>query len=331
MARLLLRAMLPLVTGAALIIGLVPAASALGTPAPSTITLTGPSTATRAQQLTLTGTLKSGGLPVGITQLDVFRTDMDVTQQPLPPTQTDGTGSFTVHDTPVVGGRVVYTVKYNGDLLHAAATKSLTVTVSRYSTALTIRTDRHSYKFKGLVRVTAHLGPTFSNRQVFILARPLGGTTRGIRADLVDANGNLTATATVKVKTFFTVKFDGDERWKPAIASTDVGVRAKVTTAVGRVERTDGKYRVYSATKGGAVTVTVAPNKAGERVTFVLQVRRTSGWHTVDTLSRQLDASSAYRVFFWGNPDHHYRIRGQYGGDAANLAKTGAWQYAKFV
>lgn len=331
MARLLLRVLLPLVTGAALIIGLVPAANALGTPATSTITLTGPSTAPRAVPLVLTGTLISGGLPLFNAQVNVFRTDMDVTQQPLTPVHTDSTGKFTINDTPVVGGRVIYKVKYNGDLLHGPAHKFLTVIVSRSATALSIRTDRHNYNFQGVVQVTVHLGQTFSNKQVFIFASPLGGTTHGIRADLVDADGNLTATATVKVKTFFSVKFDGDERWAPASASTHVGVHADVDTTVGRVERTNGKYRVYSAKKGGAVTVKVSPNKAGERVKFVLQVHRSTGWHTVDTLSRQLDATSSYRVFFWGNPGHHYRIRGQYGGDAANLARTGAWQYAEFV
>jgi hypothetical protein len=331
MARLFLRALLPLVASAALIVGLAPAASAL-TPAPSAITLTGPSTATRAEPLTLTGKLTSGGLPLFNAEIDVFRTDMDVSQQPLTPVHTQGTtGNFSVQDTPLVGGPVVYTVTYAGDALHQAASTSLRVTVSRNVTSLSIHTDRHNYAYNASVLVTVHLGPTYTNRQVFILARPIGGSAHAIGGDLVDAHGNLTAVATVKVKTFFSVKFDGDEQWLPATASTRVGVHAKVDTTVSHIKRTDGRYRVYSARNGGGLAIKVMPNKAGERITFVLQARRGSGWHDVFTLVRHLRATSTYHVFFFGNPGHHYRIRGQYGGDAANLPQIGAWQYAEFV
>jgi hypothetical protein len=296
---------------------------------PSTMSLSGPHSATRARQLTITGTLSSGGGLSGAT-LSVTKTDMDGTHN-LPSVVTRAGGAFTIHDTPAVGGTNTYAVRFAGDDTHDAVAKTIKISVSRAAAALSVRTNHPSYNYNGRATVTAHLGGTFSNRKVSIYAKPFGRNTRLVRTANADTHGNVTATVAVTVKTTFKATFGGDERFRPASAATRATVHAKVQTAVAGVQRKDGKYRVYSARNGGGVAVKVSPNKAGENVKFLLQVFRNGAWHTVDTAVESLNSSSVIGVGFNGTKGYHYRVRGQFGGDAANLAEVGAWQYAEFA
>jgi len=296
---------------------------------PSTMSLSGPHSATRARQLTITGTLSSGGALSGAT-LSVSKTDMDGTHN-LSSVMTQANGTFTIHDTPAVGGTNTYAVRFAGDDTHDAVAKKIKISVSRASAALSISTNHPSYNYNDRATVTAHLGRAFSNHKVSIYAQPFGRAAHLVRTATADAHGNVTAAVAVTVKTTFKATYSGDERFAPDSASTRATVHAKVQTAVGGVQRKDGKYRVYSARNGGAVAVKVSPNKAGENVKFVLQVFRNGAWHTVDTALETLNSSSVIGVGFKGTKGYHYRVRGQFGGDAANLAEDGAWQYAEFA
>ena len=298
--------------------------------APSKITLSGPSRAARATALTVTGQLVSRGTGVQAPALTVIKHDMDGNHA-LPNVSTDSAGHFSVHDTPAVGGAVTYTVAFAGDDTHGPASKTIKISVSRASAALSISTNHPSYGYNDRATVTAHLGRAFSNHKISIYAQPFGGTARLVRTATADAHGDVTATVAVTVKTTFKATYSGDERFAPDSASARATVHAKVQTAVGGVQRKDGKYRVYSARNGGGVAVKVSPNKAGENVKFVLQVSRNGAWHTVDTAFETLNSSSVIGVGFKGTKGYHYRVRGQFGGDAANLAEDGAWQYAEFA
>ena len=327
--RQFMRAVLLALLTAGLFVGLAAPAVA-GTVATSTLTLTGPSSAPRAQELTLDGTLTSGGAPLAAATLQVSKTDLKGSHT-LPDATTAGDGSYSVTDTPLVGGTVRYTVSFAGDATHGPASKSIKVNVSRSATTVKIKTNRARYAYNKLATVTAHLGNTYSNRKLSIYAKPYGHARKLLKTAKVNSNGNLTVTKNVTLKTTFIATFSGDERWAPASASTHVLVHAHVRTAVAGVKHRDGKYRVYSATDGGAIAIKVSPNKAGKTVKFVLQVRRDGAWRQVDSDRETLNSSSVIAVGFWGNPDHKYRIRGQWGGDAANLAQAGKWQYAEFV
>ena len=297
--------------------------------APTAMTLTGPASAARATSLALHGTLTSHGTALAGVQLSVTKTDLDGVHT-LPNVTTTGTGAFTVSNTPAVGGTNTYHVAYAGDTTHAAIAKSIKVAVSRLTTTLTIKTDHATYGYGQTMHAVAHLGGTFSNRTVNIYVTPYHASRTLLRSAKVDTHGNLTASAIARTRSVWTASFAGDERWAPRTVTTAATVRAKIVSKVGRKLSTSGKYGVFSAVNGGSLTVTVSPNKANENVRFVLQGYSGGAWHTLETKLYPLLSNSAKLIYFWGDPGHNYRIRGQYGGDAANLSQVGVWVYAQF-
>jgi hypothetical protein len=292
------------------------------------MTLTGPASSTRAAPLALHGTLTSGGAALAGVQLAVTKTDLDGAHT-LPSVTTSGTGAFTVSNTPAVGGTNTYHVSYAGDATHAAVAKSIKVAVSRATTTLTIKTDHATYNYGQTMHAVAHLGGTFSNRVVNIYVTPYHAPRVLLRSAHVDSHGNLATSAIARTRSVWTASFAGDERWAPRTVTAVVKVHAKIVSKVGRKLGTSGKYGIFSASNGGSLTITVSPNKANENVRFVLQVY-SGGWHTVLTKLYPLLSNSAKLIYFWGDRGYNYRIRGQYGGDAANLSQVGTWVYAQF-
>ncbi|MFI6058481.1 Ig-like domain repeat protein [Streptomyces sp. NPDC051286] len=101
------------------------------TKAPTTITLTAPAEATKADGLQITGKLTGQGraLPSGIT-LAVERTDRKGTGA-LTSAAVAADGTFRINDLPAATGEVTYRVSYAGDDLHTDSTASATVRVRR--------------------------------------------------------------------------------------------------------------------------------------------------------------------------------------------------------
>ncbi|MFI6594677.1 hypothetical protein ACIBHX_00425 [Nonomuraea sp. NPDC050536] len=104
----------------------------------STLTLTAPADPFVNRQLALTGRLELPGEPAPGTQtLTVTRRLPDGTSQPLDNVTTAADGSFTVTDTPTVGGEHVYTAFWGGNGGFRGSTASVTATV-KYKPSLTL-------------------------------------------------------------------------------------------------------------------------------------------------------------------------------------------------
>jgi hypothetical protein len=128
--------------------------------------------------------------------------------------------------------------------------------------------------------------------------------------------------------------FGSGYRYPAAVATASTG-----QVAAGIYASCDPDVGVYTATAAQLHSFEFAnccgastswSYKYGENVTFALQVYRSGAWRRVDSDIAALDGSSIAAVGFFGTKGYHYRIRGQYGGDAVNLAQAGAWQYAQF-
>lgn len=107
----------------------------------ATLTLTGPETADAGQQIRLDGTLAvDGPAPAAPVTLAVYRTISNNRR-----TQTDwladvdaaADGSFSVTDTPAEGGQYVYSVRWSGTDVYAAAEASHAVGVSSTASLVT--------------------------------------------------------------------------------------------------------------------------------------------------------------------------------------------------
>ncbi|MER5791972.1 Ig-like domain repeat protein [Streptomyces sp. NPDC001980] len=313
--------------------------------AASTLTVNAPASATRAKQLTVTGTLSStAALPAG-TQVTVVRTDLDSPSGKALPAVTvkaDGTYSFT--DTPPAGGKVTYTVSYAGDAEHTGASAKDTVDVSRAKPTLTLNNNGKVYSYGKDVKFTAHLGTTYKNRTVELWADPFGSDkpNKLVKSGKVDSHGNLSVVLDLKRDTKVTAKFSGDARWQPRSVSSSVGAKVSISMAVSRQYKSKKAwgqtYYYFHKTKNPLFT-TKMPYYGGRAQRFDFQVYYQGKWYADTSQYFALATSGVSSVEFTGNHKEdvgwRFRVRSDYingtSGDTVNSTTYGAWKYFTFT
>ena len=303
---------------------------------PASLTLTGAATVTLGHSVTLQGSLKGGGASLAGAKVAVTRTGPGGTKTTT--FTTNANGGFTLTGTGLAVGSYVYTASYAGNATTSSATAKHNLTVSRLPTSLTVSATPGTANYDGVVRVTAHLGATATNRTVEILGKPRGVSTSTRLADArVNSSGNLTVSVRVTRSTTFTAVFSGDARYAAKSVATTMYTRADVAMAIADyyASKRVGSvtYRLYHRTKHLNVGVAVAPNKAGECAKVEIQEYYRGAWHpNVTTTCVALNKNSVVGVYFTLNQadiGYHYRLRGDYvrGSDLSNLGADTGWQY----
>ena len=303
----------------------------------ASLTLTGVATVSIGHAVTLDGTLAIGGVsPSAGTTITVTRTGPGGTKTLTAATKSDG--SFTVTDTPPGVGSYTYAASFAGSATTSAATATHRVTVSLLSPSLTVSATPGTANYGGVVRVTAHLGATYANRTVEILAKARGASASVRLADAkVNSSGNLTVSTRVARSTTFTAVFSGDARYAGKSVAASVYTRAAVVMAIGDYYASKHvgslTYRLYHHTKHLNVAAVVAPDKAGECAQVEIQEYYHGAWGpNVMTNCIALSKSSGIAVYFTlGQADigYPYRLRVDYnrGSDISNLSADSGWQY----
>jgi hypothetical protein len=305
--------------------------------ASASLTLAGPASASIGRAVALHGTLTAGtASPPAGTKVAVTRTGPGGAKT-LTATTNSG-GAFTLTDTPPGKGTYTYTASYAGSATISPATATLRLTVSLLSASLTLSATPGTANYAGVVRVTAHLGATDTNRTVEILAKARGVSASVRLADAkVNSSGNLTVSARVPRTTTFTAVFSGDARYAGKSAAATVYTRAAVVMAIGDyyASKRVGSvtYRLYHRAKHLNVAAVVAPDKAGECAEVEIQEYYQGAWDpNVMTNCIALSKSSEIAVYFTlGQADlgYPYRLRTDYvrGSDTSNLSADSGWQY----
>ncbi|MDF3146108.1 MULTISPECIES: Ig-like domain repeat protein [unclassified Streptomyces] len=309
----------------------------------STLTASAPATATRAQPLTVTGTLtSSAAFPAGTT-VAVTRTDDESPSGKSLGTATvaaDGSYSFT--DTPPAGGKVTYTVTYAGDADHAGATASGSVTVAKTATTVTLNNNLKVYGYGSDVTFTAHLGTTYKNRTVEIWADPYGSDKPNalVKKGTVDSSGNLTATVRLTRDTKVSAKFTGDTRYAAKTTTNTVYSKVAISTSLTGAYKTatawNAKYYYFHQSKDPVfnTTMTMYP---GRKYQFQIQQFYSGAWHTNTTQYFGLDRYGKDSVLLDDTPPTgvRFRIRSSYidttSGDNVNTTTYGSWKYFTFT
>ncbi|MEV6760829.1 choice-of-anchor D domain-containing protein [Streptomyces sp. NPDC051105] len=303
----------------------------------TSVSLTAPATATRARQLTVSGTLSGSPFAAGGV-VKVTRTDLAHTSgTALADAKVAADGSFTFADTPQIGGANTYQVTYGGDVSHKPGSTDATVQISRASTSLTIATDHATYSYGQTAKVTAHLGTTYNKRTAAIYAQPFGGTSVLVNSGKVDSHGNLTGSYKLARNTTFSAVFAGDYRYAPKTVARSVQSHVRVSEKLsGYYTNThygSTLYRVYHHTAKEQLDVTVTPDKAGQCVLFRVQRYYSGTWHTQTTTPcAPLSSASAgrHKTSLTNSVGSRFRIAAEYvrsSRDNTNLSTWGAWQY----
>ncbi|WP_328749712.1 choice-of-anchor D domain-containing protein [Streptomyces sp. NBC_00285] len=303
----------------------------------TSVTVTAPATATRAQKLTVSGTLSGSPFATGGV-VKVTKTDLaHPSGGALPDAKVAANGSFTFTDTPQIGGANTYKVSYGGDISHKPGSSTATTQVSRAATALTITTDHATYDYAQSAKITAHLGTTYNSRTVAIYAQPYSGSKVLVKSGTVDSHGNLTGSYKLSRNTTFSAVFTGDYRYAPKTVAravhTHAGVSEKLAGYYTNTQYGSTTYRVYHRTVKEQLNVTVSPNKAGQCVLYRVQRYYSSAWHTQSTTScSALSSTSTGRqqMSLTNSVNSRFRVAAQYvhsSRDNTNLSTWGAWQY----
>jgi hypothetical protein len=308
--------------------------------ADSTATFNAAPNAVRGKALTIPGQLAGGPYPSGTT-VRISRTDAASPKGSAPwSAAVTSDGSFSVKDTPQVGGTVTYTVAYPGDAAHNTSTTAVTVQVSRAASAVTVAANASSYAYGATATVTAHLGTTYNGHSVSIYAQPYGGAKVLLKTGTVNSKGNLTATYKLSRRTTFSASFPGDYRYAPATASKAVTAHVRIGEVIGGYYTSthvgSTLYRVYHHTAEPGVAAAVSPDKTGECMKFTLQQYYSGAWHTIFTVAcAKLDSISATsgHLILKNATGKRFRIEAEYlpsASDHGNLATTSPWLYFTF-
>ncbi|WP_329230253.1 choice-of-anchor D domain-containing protein [Streptomyces canus] len=303
----------------------------------TSVTLAAPATATRAQKLTVTGTLSGSPFATGGV-VKVTKTDLaHPSGIALADAKVAANGSFTFTDTPQIGGANTYKVAYGGDISHKPGSSTATTQVSRAAASVTITTDHSTYNYSQSAKITAHLGTTYNSRTVAIYAKPFGGTSVLVKSGTVDSHGNLTASYKLSRNTTLSAVFAGDYRYAPKTAArtvhTHVRISEKLSGYYTSTHYGSTLYRVYHHTAKEQLDATVTPNKAGQCIKFRVQRYYSGAWHTQTTTPcSALSSASAgrHKMALTSSVNSRFRIAAEYvhsSRDNTNLSTWGAWQY----
>jgi hypothetical protein len=254
----------------------------------STLTLSGPASATRAKALTITGKLAS---PLALTagsKVSISRFDLEYPSGKALGTKTVAAdGSFSIADTPTAGGTVTYRATYAGDLTHTPASASKAVAVSRTAPALAINNNGKIYAYGQTVTFTAKLGTTYKNRVVEIWADPAGGdqARRLVKRATVSKSGYISASVKLTRNTTLSAVFSGDARTAPRTVSATVGAKAYLKLHLSRVyKKVKVKGTLYHYYRPNTPAwFTNAMNNGSQRLVYVQLQRYSKGkWRDYD-------------------------------------------------
>ena len=263
-------------------------------------------------------------------------------------TLTPGTPSCTIDVTfePGTAGPASAQLDIPDDTALGTRTVLLSGNGITLTSEVTITTSAKAVAFGKSVQVTANLAAheDTTNQQLTIFATPFGGTKTPIETGDVDSNGDLSFTYKPTKKTTFEASFDGDGSYTPATSGqVDVDVVARVVGRLARFDARSGRYKIYGFTSAcprqhrrcPTYAVSVSPNHAGKKVSFVLQLFASGRWQTATTVDGRLGPKSTrVEIFVYKNASIvglPTRVRVRFGGDADHLGRTSKWSYFKVV
>ncbi|MFC9844028.1 YncE family protein [Streptomyces sp. NPDC060223] len=307
-----------------------------------TVTVSAPSTATRAKKLTVTGKLSATvPLPAGA-KLAVTRTDLDSPGgKALAAVTVKSNGTYSFTDTPPAGGTVTYKVTYAGDAEHTSATASDKVTVSRAKPALSLNKNGKVYNYGTDVAFTAHLGSTYKNRTVEIWADPFGSDKpkKLLKTGKVNSKGDIGAWVDMTRDTQITAVFKGDARYAPRTVKVTAYARVKLSTAVTKHYKTAkiGSTAYYWFHKNtDPVLTTTMTYYPGRMQRLELEVYYQGSWYKSGSeyFALATNGKSAVSLEAPGESGIRARMRSAYingsSGDTVNSTTYGSWKYLYF-
>jgi hypothetical protein len=285
-------------------------------------------------KLVVSGVVQDAGThePVQGAAITIMRTDPNGTQpafMPVMPTGTDGAYSAT-DEQPAVRGTVSYAVHSTTGT--ASGDGSASTYVNRLATSLHIAASRSIVVTGRQVRLTAHLGPTWTNRAVTIYALPYDRVRKAITTGDVDpTSGDRSATYRMSRRTRFTARFAGDDKYAPAAVYVIVRARAVLNERLRGSYATSGAYHLYRAGRSPELDARLWPNQYHVCLYFRAQYYSNRAWHYASLSPCVRTAADGRAAALLNNAlQLPYRLRAEWRGNTVALANHGPWLHLRF-
>lgn len=282
---------------------------AIGT---SSVTLqAAPAIAAPGSTVSLTGSLELSSGTVTGTQIDLFRSVDGAAETPLGSVAAASDGSFALDDAPPEG-QIMYRATYAGATDVAAASGWASASVKQKQSSVTLAVSDRSVTFGSTIKVKAHLRGGSTNRDVSIFSQPVGGHKQLLKKGAVNSGGDLVVKTRPSRNTSYLATYAGEAAWKSDTSgSVAVTVAGRWSGKVIGGYATASGYRLYhysstclkgTSTVCPAAVFTLAPNHAGQRVSFLGRYCK-AGTCVTDTGRYRLNKKSQVTVhIFYGSP-----------------------------
>jgi YVTN family beta-propeller protein len=287
--------------------------------APTSLTLSGPSTAYIGSNVTLTGslTIGSAAAPAG-TQVTITRTEAGSTSVQGFTASTSSGGSFTLADTPPAVGQYTYTASYAGTRTTASASASQAVSVTLIPSSLTLTGPPSDYVTQAVDLaggLTFGVGLPPAGTRITVTRSVAGSTSAKTFSLTTDADGNfsLTDTPPATGRYTYTATYAGSATITSATSSRSVSVTLlppSLSLTTGATTRTYEPKITVTAHLGTTYrnrTVSIYAQPFGSSSRVLLRKA---------TVNSRGDVSVTYRAA------HSTRFSVVFAGDAEYAART---------
>jgi hypothetical protein len=240
----------------------------------------------------------------------------------------DNQGNFDWGDQPPVRGSVTYHFIPQD----SAAPTEVTVSVAGKASKLTLSTPHAIVTTGQAVSVTAHVAAP-AGAPIAIYAHPYQQSQVKVTEGSVDGNGQLRGTYKVVRRTTFSARFAGDSTYEPATATRLVKARGVVRESLRGGYGSAHGYRLFHSGAEPLLVGRLLPAAKNACLYFRAQHYYRGGWHTstvsgcIRTDAEGYAAGALTGDHAVGEP---YRIRSEWRGNRALLARNGAWLRLKF-
>ena len=209
---------------------------------------------------------------------------------------------------------------------------------------LTLSASKGNVPYNGVVVLTAHLVDLdTTNQTVSIYAQPHGETATLIDSGSVDGAGNISMSVHVPKRTAFFATWSGDADHPAGATSNSVTVltSAQLRARLSGHYASSGRYRLYHFTSAcprrvrhcPTYTASIAPDHAGMRLFFTLQLRVGGRWRTALSFSDRIPRTNRIvERFVYRNEtviNVPVRVRTTFKGDVDHLSTRTPWAYFK--
>ena len=319
-----------------------PASSTFTVPvtvATSSLSLTGPTSVRPGASFALSGNLAfQFGAPSNGQPVTVVRKNPNGTTASFRLT-TGTNGAFKVNDKIPALGTYTYTASYaGGSAAKPAQPVTFRLTVAKASPTLTLSTSASTALYNSTIKVTAHLGSTYSDRTVSVYYQLIGTSAKKLlKTAVVNSAGNLTLGYLATRNVVFSATFNGDAQYLSRSVSQrfNVGARVAMTNSgwFSTISNFGTTEHIYHHTGHVNFSVTVAPNKHGEHLNLVVEQFYGGSWTAVpaQTFSYTLDNSSRVAGYLTVAKviGDHFRMEAVFvpSHDVTNVGSHGGWFY----